>query len=130
MQQWVQLDFDIIDLTFTKDGVETVIPVIMSPMDIAADGDHPVVTTKDGGLKLWQILLGAIALIFIIWFLLKFAPLIVYGVGKVVTLPFRAIGSLHKRRKERKREKAYEDAWDDYLDAEHYDLDDLEFYDG
>ena len=36
-QMWVQLDFDIIDLTFTKDGVDTVIPVVMSPMDIAAD---------------------------------------------------------------------------------------------
>lgn len=130
MQQWVQLDFDIIDLTFTKDGVETVIPVIMSPMDIAADGDHPVVTTKDGGLKWWQILLGIIALIVIVWFLLKFAPLIVYGIGKVIVMPFKAIGSLHKRRKERKREKAYEAAWDDYLDVEHYDLDDLEFYDG
>lgn len=129
MQQWVQLDFDIIDLTFTKDDVETVIPVIMSPMDIAADGAPPVITTKNN-LQWWQILLGIIALIVIIWLLLKFAPLIIYGLFKLIALPFKAIGSLHKRRKERKREKAYEDAWDDYLDAEHYDFDDLEFYDG
>ncbi len=129
MQQWMQLDFDIIDLTFTKDDVETVIPVIMSPMDIAADGAPPVITTKNN-LQWWQILLGIIALIVIIWLLLKFAPLIIYGLFKLIALPFKAIGSLHKRRKERKREKAYEDAWDDYLDAEHYDFDDLEFYDG
>lgn len=133
MQQWVQLDFDIIDLTFTKDDVKTVIPVIMTPMDIVADGDHPVITAKDGELQWWQILLGFIGLIFIIWLLIKLLPLIVYGIGKVIVLPFKAIGAVNKRRKERKRqkqEKAYEDAWDEYLNAEHYDLDDLEFYDG
>ncbi len=104
MQMWVQLDFDIIDLTFTKDGVETVIPVIMSPMDIAADGDHPVITTKNN-LKWWQILLGIIGLILTIWLLIKFAPIIVYAVGKVVVLPFKAVGSLHKKSKERRRER-------------------------
>ena len=103
MQQWVQLDFDIIDLTFTKDDVETVIPVVMSPMDIVADGDHPVVTTKDGGLAWWQILLGIIALIFIIWLLLKFAPLIVYAIGKIIMLPFKAIGVLFKAGKKRQK---------------------------
>lgn len=102
MQQWVQLDFDIIDLTFTKDDVETVIPVIMSPMDIVADGDHPVSTKKDGGLQWWQILLGGIALMFIIWLLIKFLPLFVYAIGKVIVLPFKAIGALSKRRKEKR----------------------------
>ncbi len=136
MQMWVQLDFDIIDLTFTKNGVDTVIPVVMSPMDIAADGAPPVITTKNN-LQWWQILLGIIALILIIWLLLKFAPLIVLAVGKVIALPFKAIGALFKagkkrseERKRKKQEKAYEDAWDEYLNAEHYDLDDLEFYDG
>ncbi len=131
MQMWVQLDFDIIDLTFTKDGVKTVIPVIMSPMDIAADGAPPVITTKNN-LKWWQILLGIIALIFIIWLLLKLSPLIVFVVGKVVVLPFKAIGALSKRRKQRKQQKqeqAYEAAWDEYSDIE-FDFDDLEDYYG
>jgi hypothetical protein len=132
MQQWVQLDFDIIDLTFTKDNVETVIPVIMSPMDVVADGNHPVSTKKDGGLQWWQILLGGIALLFIIWLLIKLLPLIVYGIGKIVVLPFKVIGALSKRRKERKQqkqEKAYEEAWDDYADIE-FDFDDWEDYYG
>ena len=47
MQMWVQLSFDIIDLTFTKGDVSTVIPVVMSPIDIAADGDPPIITNKD-----------------------------------------------------------------------------------
>lgn len=133
MQQWVQLDFDIIDLTFTKDDVETVIPVIMSPMDIVADGDHPVITTKDSGLQWWQILLGVIGLIFIVWLLIKLLPLIVYGVGKIISLPFKAIGVVNKRRKERKRQKqeteymqdAYDNAWSPYDEM----FDDFEDFD-
>ena len=105
MQMWVQLDFDIIDLTFTKNGVDTIIPVVMSPMDIAADGDAPVITTKND-LKWWQILLAVLALILIIWLLFKFAPIIVYAVGKVIALPFKAIGALFKSKpKERKENK-------------------------
>lgn len=97
MQMWVQLDFDIIDLTFTKDNVDTIIPVIMSPMDIAADGAPPVITTDDG-LKWWQILLAIIALIVIIWLLLKFAPALVYAVIKIVAWPFKAIAKLFKKK--------------------------------
>lgn len=111
MQQWVQLDFDIIDLTFTKDGVETVIPVIMSPMDIATDGDHPVKTAKDGP-NILAIILGIIIAILIIWLLLKFCPIVIVVIGKIIIFPFKcigalfkAIGNLRKRRKEKKIEK-------------------------
>lgn len=103
-QMWVQLDFDIIDLTFTKDNVATVIPVVMSPMDLAADGDFPVITTKND-LEWWQVMLAVIGLIFVLLLLFKFAPLIVYAAGKVIVLPFKAIGSASKKAKERKKEK-------------------------
>lgn len=46
-QQWIQLDFDIIDVKFTKDDVETIIPVAMSPMDITSDSTPPLITTHD-----------------------------------------------------------------------------------
>ena len=108
-QMWVQLDFDIIDLTFTKDNVDTIIPVVMSPMDIAADGTPPLVTTKDR-LSWWQILLAVITLVLVLILLFKFAPVIVYAVGKVIALPFKAIGALlksePKERKENKESKA------------------------
>ena len=103
-RMWVQLDFDIIDLTFTKDNVATVIPVVMSPMDLAADGDFPVITTKNN-LEWWQVLLAVIGLIFVLLLLFKFAPLIVYAAGKVIALPFKAIGSASKKAKERRKEK-------------------------
>ena len=47
-EMWVQLDFDIIDVTMTKNGVDTVIPVVMSPVDLAADATPPVITNEDG----------------------------------------------------------------------------------
>ena len=73
-QMWVQLDFDIIDLTFTKDNAVTVIPVVMSPMDIAADGDHPASTQPEKGLSWWQILLIALAAVVVIILFIKLAP--------------------------------------------------------
>ena len=99
-QMWVQLDFDIIDLTFTKDDVATIIPVIMSPMDIAADADHPVYVTDDNGLKWWQILVGILLIILLFLLLLKFAPGVLVVIGKVlwfvITLPFKLLGAIFK----------------------------------
>lgn len=60
-QMWVQLGFEIIDLTFTKNGVSTVIPVVMSPIDIAADADPPIITST-GVDWLTIALLGGISL--------------------------------------------------------------------
>lgn len=98
MQQWVQLDFDIIDLTFTKDNVETVIPVIMSPMDIAADGDHPIETTPD--VNWLALILGLIIFIAVLILLLQFAPSVLVVIFKViiwiVMLPIKLLGALFK----------------------------------
>ena len=111
MQQWVQLDFDIIDLTFTKDGVETVIPAIMSPIDIVADGDHPIKTSKDMP-NIFAIIFGIILLILIVCLLLKFCPAAVFVIGNMLLFPFKCIGALFKsignsikKSKVRRREK-------------------------
>ena len=95
-QMWVQLDFDIIDLTFTKDGVVTIIPVVMLPMDIAADADHPVYTTDDNALSWWQILLAILLIVLVFILLLKFAPGIITILIKIIILPFKLIGALFK----------------------------------
>ncbi len=118
-QMWVQLDFDIIDLTFTKDNVATIIPVVMSPLDIAADADHPVYTTDDSkGLSWWQILLAILLVILVMILLLKFAPGVIVVVGKIllfiITFPFKLLGALFKpiynkakaSRQRRKQERA------------------------
>ena len=105
MQETVNLDFDIIDVTCTKDNVETVLPVVSSPIDNIPDGTPPVHTTSDKRLSWWQILLAVLALILVIWLLLKFAPVIVLAVGKMIALPFKAVGAASKKVKERRREK-------------------------
>jgi len=96
-QMWVQLDFDIIDLTFTKDNVSTIIPVVMNPIDIAADADAPVYTTDDSkGLSWWQILLAILLGILVIFLLIKFAPWILTFLLKIILLPFKLIGAVFK----------------------------------
>ncbi len=105
MQETVNLDFDIIDVTCTKDNVETVLPVVSSPIDNIPDGTPPVHTTSDKELAWWQILLAVLALILVVWLLLKFAPVLVFAVGKVIALPFKAVGAASKKAKERRKEK-------------------------
>lgn len=96
-QMWVQLDFDIIDLTFTKDNVATIIPVVMNPIDIAADADNPVYTTTDDkGLAWWQILLAILLGILVVILLLKFAPWIITFLLKIILFPFKLIGAVFK----------------------------------
>ncbi len=118
-QMWVQLDFDIIDLTFTKNGVITVIPVVMNPIDIAADADHPVYTTDDDALSWWQILLAVLLGILVIILLLKFAPGVLTVIVKilvfVITLPFKLLGAIFKpihnaakRKREQNKQKRAE----------------------
>ena len=46
-QTAVQLDFDIIDVTFSNGSVDMVIPVVSSPMDIVPDITPPVYTHSD-----------------------------------------------------------------------------------
>lgn len=102
MQETVNLDFDIIDVTCTKDNVETVLPVVSSPIDNIPDGTPPVHTTSDARLAWWQVLLAVLALILVVWLLLKFAPVLVFAVGKVIALPFKAIGAASKKVKEKR----------------------------
>lgn len=115
-QMWVQLDFDIIDLTFTKDNVTTIIPVVMHPTDIAADADHPVYTTDDSGTSWWKILLAILLGILVIFLLLKFAPIVFVVIGKAIAIPFKALGAgfksigerikpIHEKNKQQRQER-------------------------
>ncbi len=71
-QEWVQLDFDIIDVTFTNGGVDTIIPVVSSPIDAVADITPPVVVTDDDEFVLWQILIAVLLLILLAVLLYRF----------------------------------------------------------
>ena len=50
-------------------------------------------------------MLAVFALILIVILLFKFAPVLVFAMGKVIALPFKAVGAASKKAKERRREK-------------------------
>ena len=61
-QQKINLDFDIIDVTFTKDGESTVIPAVADPKDNIPDATPPVYTHPDGVPWLTIVLLLAVSI--------------------------------------------------------------------
>lgn len=100
MRETVFLDLDLIDVTFYKDGVSTVIPVVSNPIDGVADGTPPV--EKPDWLKyLLSLILGIVILILVLWLLGPILPWILKGVIWVITLPFRAIKAIIKSLKKK-----------------------------
>ena len=113
-QQSVFFDFDVIDLTFNKDGVYTVIPVVSDPIDIVNDLTSPT-DMGDDGLNILALIALILILIVVLVVLMPVLPYIAKGVVWLVCLPFKAIAKLckgiagsAKKRKERKREKQNE----------------------
>ena len=105
MQETVNLDFDIIDLTFTKDNVDTVIPVVSDPINNIPDGTPPVYTETDDDFD-WKtllgIILGAVLLIVFLPLIATLVPYLVKGIVWVLLLPVKGVAaiidSLKKRR--------------------------------
>lgn len=95
-QESVFLNFDIIQLTFEKEGVYTAIPVVASPIDIVDDITPPVDMSDD--LSWWQILLAILFLIIVLWLLsiTGIIPLLIKLIVWVITLPFKLIGKIIK----------------------------------
>ena len=113
-KQSVFFDFDVIDLTFNKDGVYTVIPVVSDPIDIVNDLTSPT-DMGDDGLGILGIILLILGVIVVLVVLMPLLPYIAKGIVWLVCLPFKAIAKLckgiaasAKKRKERKREKQNE----------------------
>ena len=111
-QQTVNLDFDIIDVTFSNGSVDTVIPVVSNPIDVVPDATPPVYTHSDkepAWLKWLKIAIVAVLVIVLVivgWPILQ--PVFVMigqGIGWLVTAPFKAIGKAIKKRKRKKEEE-------------------------
>lgn len=125
-QETVYLGLDLIQMEWDDGGKRVVIPIFSSPIDVAADGTPPVYTTSDVRNNWWKILLGVIALIVIIVLLLKFAPWLIYGIWKLIAMPFKALSKACKSGRERRREKKERKEMERFADAlkeasKHYD---------
>ena len=93
-QESVFLDFDIIQLTFNKEGDYTVIPVVSNPIDIVNDITSPVNMPDD--VEWWKVI---VAIIMGLILLSIFAPLLPYIISFVIwliSLPFKLIGVIIK----------------------------------
>ena len=106
-QQTVFLDFDIIELTFNKDGVYYVIPVVSSPMDIVNSFTPPPQV-----FEWWKLIFAIIILAIIFIILYPFLPAIVSiiltlfrWVFQIVLFPFKMIGRAIKRRQSREKDE-------------------------
>ena len=106
-QQTVNLDFDIIDVTFSNGSVDTVIPVVSNPIDIIPEATPPAITTSDKEnewLKWLKIIAVVLVLVIIFSPILKpFFEAVGHGAVWLITSPFKAIGRTEKKRKERNR---------------------------
>lgn len=99
----VFLNFDIIQLTFNKDGVYTVIPVVSDPIDIVNAITPPVDANDDDWIKnLLMIILLILAVLFLVPFLpsiINFTVSVISFVIKIITYPFKLIfGDKDERR--------------------------------
>ena len=107
-------DFDILEFTFNKDGVYTVIPVVSSPVDHIT-GYTPSIEAE--GNDWWKWIAAAVLLILLVILLFPLLPYLIKGLVWLVLLPFKGIAALCKaiknavvKRKSRKRQaKAEED---------------------
>ena len=75
-QETVFLDMDLIDLTFTRDEVNTVIPCVSTPIDVFDDLErHPEQKLPDDGLPTWATVLIIVAIVLVVMIVLSiFVP--------------------------------------------------------
>ncbi len=90
-QQEVFFDFDIIQLTFAKDGTLFVMPVVANPVDIVNDITTPVVVNEDEP-DWFRIILGLLALIILLIIIMPILPKIFEIIIWIISLPFKFIG--------------------------------------
>ena len=94
-QETVNLDFDIIDVTFSNGERETTIPVVSSPIDIIPDPTPPVYTEKEGDVD-WRMYIGILAALIILAILLPILSPIIRFLAWLISLPFKLIGKFLK----------------------------------
>lgn len=111
-QQTVFFDFDIIDLTFNKEGVYTVIPAVSSPTDII-NGFTPPASEFQG----WKVILALILLIILIIVFFPLMKPIVSFLVQILLLPFKLLGMLFRGTKKSKRKPKSEASDDRYMKA-------------
>ena len=95
-QMWVQLGFDILDVTFSNGVTSKTLGVAMSPIDVAFDGKPPAHWVDDSSNEWWKLVLMVLALIILLVILMPILPYIAKVVVWIIMLPFKAIAAIVK----------------------------------
>ena len=111
-QESVFFDFDIIQLTFNKEGEYTVIPVVSNPIIIVNDVTPPTNIPKSE-VQWWRIILALVLLVLLLVLLSPILPHILNGIIWFIMLPIKAIRAIRNHRNE-KRKEAYKEFDDHY----------------
>ena len=108
-QMSVQLDFDIIDVTFSNGETNTVIPVVSDPIDVVPDATPPVYTRSDKKpdwlkwLKIAIVVILIFVLVIVGWPILQPLFLLIgQGIVWLIKLPFKTLGKAIRKRKRKK----------------------------
>ena len=102
-KQTVFLDFDIIELTFNKDGVYYVIPAVADPIDIVND-----ITAPEEEFEWWKIVVAILMLVLLIIAIYLAIPYAIRAVLWLVSLPIKALKTIIKVVTTTKRKKEEE----------------------
>lgn len=86
-------DFDILEMTFNKKGVYSVIPVVSSPVDHISAFTPPI---EADGRDWWKTVLMVLALIIILIVLAPILPIIFQLLIWIILLPFKLISAMFK----------------------------------
>ena len=87
----VFLDFDIIHLTFNRDGVYKVIPAVSNPIDIVGDITAPLDLDEP---DMWLIILGILLVIVLLVICAPLLPYLLQGIWWLICLPFKGLTAL------------------------------------
>ena len=99
----VFFDFDIIQLTFNKEGIYTVIPVVADPID-AIGGITPPVDLP-GELEWWQVVFALAMIVLLILLLAPLWPYILKAILWVYDYIAKGVRAVVKLIKQRKKDK-------------------------
>ena len=102
--QNVFLDFDIISLTYERNGEYTVIPAVSDPIDIFADVTPPPDFEEDG-LSWWQIALIVLGAILVVYIIVKIVRGLAGGDNDSVNITAYGDVTTDKGRAKSKRKK-------------------------
>ena len=84
----VFLDFDMLEMTFERDGIQTVLPVQMSPINVIGEVQLPDDYNPPDGVPEWVIILIAILILIVVVIL---CPALLPILVQIVILPIKLL---------------------------------------